>query len=90
MADVSFHVPVSVVTNPILLHLFKLGWEDPSWGHLPINQAALGLALHGLSERVANRRLQLELQQLAQNIVNESAREAVADAKPRTPAPTKP
>ncbi|MET3722328.1 hypothetical protein ABIC35_000219 [Sphingomonas trueperi] len=80
MADVGFHVPISTVTNPILLYLFNHGWESPGWGHLPINQAALGLALHGLSEKVADRRLQAELQQLAHNIVDQSARAVVGTA----------
>ncbi len=76
MPDTSFHMPISVVNNPILLWLFKHGWEDPSWGRLPINQAALGLALHGLSEKVASRELQAQLQGIAQKMVAENAHAA--------------
>jgi hypothetical protein len=83
MPDYSFHVPSLAVTNPIWLWLFKHGWEDPSWGRLPINQAALGLALHGISERVADRRLQADLQKIAQAMVSENAREAVEAPKGR-------
>lgn len=84
MTDFTFNVPALAVTNPIWLWLFKHGWEDPSWGRLPINQAALGLALHGLAERVADRRLQGELVKIAQTIVSQNAREAVESPKPRT------
>lgn len=83
MGDFNFNVPALAVTNPILLWLFKHGWEDPSWGRLPINQAALGLALHGISERVADRRLQGELQKIAQAMVSQNAREVVEAPKPR-------
>ena len=48
MAEFLTHLPIATVTNPILLWLFKHGWEDPGWGHLPINQVALGLVLHDL------------------------------------------
>lgn len=73
MPDFTVHFPVSVVTNPILLWLFKHGWEDPSWGHTPVNQAVLGLALHDLSARVADRALQEQIQTIAQKMVADNA-----------------
>ncbi|SUS05694.1 conserved hypothetical protein [uncultured Defluviicoccus sp.] len=74
MSEFVAHLPVATVTNPILLWLFKHGWEDPSWGHTPINQAALGLVLHDLSTKVANRALQEQIQTIAQQIVAENAK----------------
>lgn len=88
MTDFNFNVPALAVTNPIWLWLFKHGWEDPSWGRLPINQVALGLALHGIAERVADRRLQGELVKIAQTMVTQHAREAVEVPKARALAET--
>ena len=68
MTDFNFHLPTLVVTNPILLWLFKHGWEDPGWGHMPSNQIALGLILHDLGNKVADRDLQEQVQAIAQKI----------------------
>lgn len=77
MSDLVAHVPVSMVTNPILLWLFKHGWEDPTWGHLAINQAALGLILHDLGSKLADQELQKQVQAIAQKVVAENAQKAV-------------
>lgn len=47
MPDFTAHLPLAAVTNPILLWLFKHGWEDPDWGCLPVNQVAIGLVPRG-------------------------------------------
>ena len=70
-------LPVEVVTNPILLWLFKRGWEDPSWGHLAINQVALGLMLHDLSTKLADHALQEQVQAIARKVVAENGQRAV-------------
>ena len=77
MSEFVAHLPIATVTNPILLWLFKHGWEDPSWGHMPINQAALGLVLHDLSAKVADRALQEQIQAIAQKMVAENAQRIV-------------
>jgi hypothetical protein len=69
MTDFIVKLPVATVTNPILLWLFKQGWEDPGWGHLPVNQVALGLILHDLSNKLADRDLQEQAQELAQKVI---------------------
>lgn len=77
MSGLTTHLPLSTVTNPILLWLFKHGWEDPSWGHLPINQVALGLVLHDISEKLADRNLQEQVQAIARKVVAENTQHAV-------------
>lgn len=77
MADFTANIPVASVTNPILLWLFKHGWEDPSWGHIPTNQVALGLALHELSSRLANPELKDQLQHIAQKVVADNSQRAL-------------
>jgi hypothetical protein len=57
MPDLVAHLSIATVTNPILLWLFKHGWEDPGWGHMPINQVTLGLALHDLGAKIADHAL---------------------------------
>jgi hypothetical protein len=79
MAELNVHVPMLAVTNPILLWLFKHGWEDPSWGRMPINQVALGLMLHELSGKLANAGLREQLAQIAGQVVAENAREVLGE-----------
>ena len=38
------------VTNPILLWLFKHGWEDPGWGRDDASQISILSALHALAK----------------------------------------
>jgi len=71
------HLPIATVTNPILLWLFKHGWEDPSWGHMPINQVTLGLILHDLGTKLADPALQEQVQAIAQKVVAENTRHIV-------------
>jgi len=73
MTDFIAHLPIAAVTNPILLWLFKHGWEDPDWGQMPINQVALGLVLHDLGNRLADRALQEQVKAIAQKVVAENA-----------------
>ncbi len=77
MTDLITKIPFASVTNPILLWLFKHGWEDPNWGHLPVNQVALGLILHDLGNKLADRALQEQVQEIAQKVITENARSVV-------------
>lgn len=74
MTDLITELPVSNVTNPVLHWLFKHEWGYPGWGHRPINQVALGLALNDLGKKLADRTLQEEVQALAQKIIVENVR----------------
>jgi hypothetical protein len=74
MTDFNVKLPAATITNPILLWLFKQGWEDPGWGQLPVNQVALGLILHDLGNKLADRALQEQVQDLAQKVIIENAR----------------
>ena len=77
MTDFIAHLPVASVTNPILLWLFKQGWEDPEWGRKSINQVTLGLALHDIGAKLADRALQEQVQAIAQKVVAENAQHIV-------------
>jgi len=77
MSEFTAHVPVATVTNPVLLWLFKHGWEDPSWGRMPINQVALGLVLHEISTKIADQALQEQVQVIAEKVVTANAQRAV-------------
>jgi hypothetical protein len=72
MADFAVNLPIATVTNPILLWLFKKGWEDPEWGRRSINQAALGFILQDVSEKLADRGLKKDLQALARKVIVEN------------------
>jgi hypothetical protein len=77
MTDIVADPPASPTgTNPILLRLFKLGWDDPSWGQLPVNQVAIGMILRDLGYKLADRSLQEQVQEIAQKIIIDNARPA--------------
>jgi hypothetical protein len=77
MADFIAQLPIDTVRNPILLWLFKHGWEDPSWGQMPINQVALGLVLHDVASKLADKALQEQVQAIAEKVVAKNAQRAV-------------
>ena len=54
MATSSVRVPQAAEINPILLWLFRHGWEDPSWGTRPSDQLTLALAIHELASHVTD------------------------------------
>lgn len=43
-----------VVTDPVLLWLFRHGWEDPGWGRRDAGQVILTAAIHELAERLTD------------------------------------
>jgi hypothetical protein len=65
----------TTVTNPILLWLFRHGWEDPGWGHSRMDQITIGLAIHDLAAKLDDERLGLEIRQMAQKHVAKIAQE---------------
>lgn len=73
MTEIIAKLPAATVTNPILLWLFKQGWEDPGWGHLPVNQVALGLILHDLGNKLADREMQEQVLQIAEKVIATNA-----------------
>ena len=77
MTDFIAHLPIDTVRNPILLWLFKHGWEDPGWGQMPINQVALGLVLHDVASKLADKALQEQVQAIAEKVVAKNAQRAV-------------
>jgi hypothetical protein len=83
MTDLTAKIAFSAVTNPILLWLFKHGWEDPDWGNLPVNQVALGLILHDLGGKLADPDLQEQVQEIAQKVITENSRSVIK--KPEKP-----
>ncbi len=76
MVDITAHLPITSVTNPILLWLLVHG-GDPGPEQRLINQVALGLALHDLGNRLADRELQIQVQAIAQKVVAENAQRIV-------------
>jgi hypothetical protein len=83
MTDLTAKIAFSAVTNPILLWLFKHGWEEPDWGNLPVNQVALGLILHDLAGKLADPILQEQVQEIAQKVIAENSKSVIK--KPEKP-----
>jgi hypothetical protein len=54
-----------VVTNPILLWLFKHGWEDPGWGRDDASQISILSAVHALADQIADTELRTQVKKIA-------------------------
>jgi hypothetical protein len=54
-----------VVTNPILLWLFKHGWEDPGWGRDDASQISILSALHALADQISDTELRTQIKKLS-------------------------
>jgi hypothetical protein len=54
-----------VVTNPILLWLFKHGWEDPGWGRDDASQISILSALHALADQILDTELRTQVKKLS-------------------------
>jgi hypothetical protein len=53
-----------VVTNPILLWLFKHGWEDPGWGRDDASHSILS-AVHALADQISDTELRAQVKKLS-------------------------
>lgn len=67
------NVPAKVVTNPILLWLFRHGWEDPTWGSTPVGRIAIASAIHELAGALGGS-MGKEIQAIAGKSIAESAK----------------
>jgi len=54
-----------VATNPILLWLFKHGWEDPGWGQDDASQISILSALHALADQISDTELRAQVKKLS-------------------------
>jgi hypothetical protein len=62
MNPLQLQMPVLTVTNPILLWLFRHGWEDPDWGRTPVGQIAIATAIHEMAGQLADVELRRQIQ----------------------------
>ena len=62
MGNVEIHTPILTVTNPILLWLFKHGWEDPNWGQSHVGQIAIASAIHELAGQINDADMRKQIQ----------------------------
>lgn len=67
-------LPMSVVTNPIWLWLFKHGWEDPEWGRRPVDQIGIQLALRDLAGLIADDKVRTGIQSTLDSAIAKTAR----------------
>jgi glutaredoxin-related protein len=54
-----------VVTNPILLWVFKHGWEDPGCGRDDASQISILSALHALADQISDKELRSQVKKLS-------------------------
>ncbi len=73
--DAILRLPMLTVTNPVLLWLFKHGWEDPEWGRMPVNQVALGLVIQEIGTRLADPGAREQVLAIGARVIAENAKE---------------
>jgi len=54
--------PILTVTNPILLWLFRHGWEDPEWGRTPAGQIAAASTIYELANLIDDVEMRKQIQ----------------------------
>jgi hypothetical protein len=62
MNPLQYQMPVLTVTNPILLWLYRHGWEDPDWGRMPVGQVALATAIYELAGQIGDVEVRKQIQ----------------------------
>ena len=62
MNPIQFSTPILTVTNPILLWLYRHGWEDPEWGRTPAGQIAAANAIYELANLVEDAEVRKQIQ----------------------------
>ena len=65
--------------NPMLVWLFKHGWEDPDWGQSPVGQVVTASVIHELANRVTDSEIRKEVRMLSAKIMAKSAAELGSD-----------
>jgi hypothetical protein len=71
---------IAAVTNPVLLWLFRHGWEDPNWGQHSMDQITIGLAIHALAAKISDPTAAKAIQKIAAQAVTKTAQNAVKES----------
>lgn len=61
--------------NPILVWLFKHGWEDPDWGQSPVGQVVTAAVIYQLANRIGDAEVRSVLTGSAAKIITNAAAE---------------
>ncbi len=67
--------------NPVLLWLFRHGWEEPGWGRSPAGQVATALIIHELAGRITDDEMSRELKAVAGKIMESNAGKVASAAR---------
>lgn len=63
--------------NPILLWLYRHGWEDPDWGTTINGQVILAATIHEMAGQIANETVRLDIQKVTARAIGELSRQLV-------------
>ena len=80
MNNIKSDLPILAVTNPILLWLFKHGWEDPDWGHSVADQHIIALSIHALASKITDPEVRKHIQSAAAKAVVRTAEEVARES----------
>ncbi len=78
MNPMQYNLPILTVTNPILLWLYRHGWEDPDWGRTPVGQVAIATAIYDMASQLDNGELRGQIQQGAAKAIAGAAERLAA------------
>jgi hypothetical protein len=79
MNPLQFNLPLWTVTNPILLWLFRHGWEDPEWGRTPVGQVALATAIYDMAGQIGEVEVRRQIQGGAAKAMSMAAERMAAE-----------
>lgn len=73
-------VPTLVVTNPVWLRMFNLGWEDPGWGKRTIDQHTIATAIHEISSLITDDETRKEFQNASSRMLLATSQRMIREA----------
>ena len=78
MNSLQYNLPILTVTNPLLLWLFRHGWEDPDWGQTPVGQIAIATVIHDMAGQLGDAELRRQIQSGAAKAIGGAAERLAA------------
>jgi hypothetical protein len=74
-------VPTLVVTNPLWLRLFNLGFEDPGWGKRTIDQHTIAIAIYQMASLITDEAMRKEFQSTSSRMVLLTSQHMIKEAE---------
>lgn len=77
-------IPALVVTNPLWIQLFNLGFEDPGWGARSINQHTIAKTIYELASLITDAAVKREVQKVSSAFMLATAKRIIEETEAAT------